>query len=272
MYAVGGSLYIGYDPSASLVPRMPSLPPSTYPGVCTIVSNMSNDCLTHASVQGIWPATHWSYRSGPQVLSTICEIQSVSAQPPPPGSYRRDDREGCSAVCDHRVGQLDHLVPGRGNAVIGSCERLRVVPDRGLVRDLVEDPVQLTVVAAQVDPGRGVVRLELAHVHDGGECHELSRIGQLVHEPDVRQDRDVRRRAALDLCIQFARKVTAPLPVDGPARVLFPGGLDGHEAVELGAAPQAKNSDMIVLGVSRRDGRRRSAGRSRLRRGRSVAR
>ena len=67
-----------------LVPRMPSLPPSTYPGVCTIVMNMSKDCLMHASVQGISPATHWSYRSGPHVLRTICEIQSVSAQPPPP--------------------------------------------------------------------------------------------------------------------------------------------------------------------------------------------
>ena len=94
MYAVGGSLYIGYDPSASLVPRMPSLPPSTYPGVCTIVSNMSNDCLTHASVQGIWPATHWSYKSAPQVLSTICEIQSVSAQPPPPGAIGATTENG----------------------------------------------------------------------------------------------------------------------------------------------------------------------------------
>ena len=34
-----------------------------------------------ASVQGISDATHWSYRSGPQLLRTISEIQSVSAQP-----------------------------------------------------------------------------------------------------------------------------------------------------------------------------------------------
>ena len=253
MYAVGGSLYIGYDPSASLVPRMPSLPPSTYPGVCTIVSNMSNDCLMHASVQGIWPATHWSYRSGPQVLSTICEIQSVSAQPPPPGTYRRDDREGCSAVCDHRVGQLDHLVPGRGNAVVGGRERLRVVPDRGFVRDLVEDPVQLTVVAAQVDPCGGVVRLELVHVHDGGECHELSLIGQLVHEPDVRQDRDVRRRAASICASSSAGRSRAPCHSTVPPVFCSQADLTVTKLSNSGPLHRPRTRTCMVLGVSRRD-------------------
>src|SRR3954453_21654914 len=94
MYAVGGSLYIGYEPSASLVPRMRELPPSTYPGVCTIVSNISNDRLMHSSVHGICPATHWSYSLGPQALSTICEIQSVSAQPPPPGTFGATTEKG----------------------------------------------------------------------------------------------------------------------------------------------------------------------------------
>ena len=134
----------------------------------------------------------------------------VGEGPAAGGTARGHDREGRAAVCDHRVGQRDHVVPGLGNPVVGSRERLRAVPDRRLVGDLVEDAVQLAVVAPQVDPGRRVVLGDLIHVQDGVERYQLAVIGQLVHQRQVRQDGDVGRLSRLPWAVQRAGQVSRP--------------------------------------------------------------
>ena len=75
----------------------------------------------------------------------------------------------------------------------------------------------------------------------------VSVVGELVHQRQVRQDRDVGWVSGLPVVGQGAGQVVRRLPVDDRAGLLLPDRLDGFEAVELGSAPQAEDADVVAL-------------------------
>ena len=153
-----------------------------------------------------------------------------------------------------------HVVPGLGwcrEINTGRADGLGIVVDQALDRRLDEDPHQVPVRGAELDPVGAVLAVHRVHVDGAVERDHRVGLGKLRHLSGSRQPREVRRVARLDTGGQQGVDVASSLVADlvpGPIRPR----LDHcHEGSLLAAAPGTDD----MKGFTARAAGARSAGR-----------
>ena len=161
------------------------------------------------------------------------------------------DRVGRDAGRRDRVAVLEEVVPVRRGLDACVRENGHVVPDGRLVGALEKEAVELPVDRAEVEPRLREALLDrVLREVDRLQCAAL---GEVRHEPRLRQGGDVGRVAALDRGREHRRRLRCRLVGDLHVRVLGGEAVEnGLEGLALGAGPHRQDADVAgdVAGLS----------------------